>query len=158
MDILKNQNCCGFYFLDNNFCYTLSHKMKGKLAGFRLYDLELMIDKGTDKSYWLSYAQVGLQGHMDYSRANQRLIFMESFDGLSVVPILHRNTIAFIGMGNRSNYLATRVLKDRFVCLDKKNVMTTWGILTGKKISQWNIKKKCEQDYSNYEIFAWDVK
>jgi hypothetical protein len=48
--------------------------------------------------------------------------------------MLHRNTIAFVGMSNREEYLVTKVIKDRFIALDKRNQLTSWDIVTGKII------------------------
>lgn len=60
-------------------------------------------------------------------------------------------------MEKRSNYLATRVIDDKFVVLDKKNSLRTWGVLTGKIRMEWNLKlNKTGQDYSNFDIFKGD--
>jgi hypothetical protein len=37
---------------------------------------------------------------------------------LIIVPALHRNTLSFMGMKKRENYLVTSVMKDKFVALD----------------------------------------
>jgi len=84
--------------------------------------------------------QVGCQGLIDFSHSNQRLVFLSSFDNIEVIPVLHRNTISFIGMEKRDKYLAARVLEDKFVTLDKHNVLRTWGVLTGKIRMQWNLR------------------
>jgi hypothetical protein len=56
--------------------------------------------------------------------------------------VLHRNTIAFVGMGNREDYLATKVIKDKFIALNKKNDLSVWNIVTGKFATEkdFNIK------------------
>ena len=98
--------------------------------------------------------QVGCQGQIDFSLSNQRLVFLSSFDAIEVVPILHRNTIAFIGMKKRNNYLAARQIDDKFICLDKRNHMTTWGVLTGKIRMEWHLKhNNTGQDYSGFEVY-----
>jgi hypothetical protein len=115
------------YFSDNNYLYTLNHKQSdgsgvgGRPSGFRLYDIENVIEKDKDHSYLLNSVQVGCQGLIDFSLSNQRLVFLSSFDAIEVVPILHRNTISFIGMKKRSNYLAARAIQDKFVTLEKNN-------------------------------------
>jgi hypothetical protein len=38
-----------------------------------------------------------------------------------IIPALHRNTMAFVGMNKRENYIATTIMKDKFVALDNKN-------------------------------------
>jgi hypothetical protein len=67
------------------------------------------------------------------------------------VPALHRNTIAFIGMGQRETYLATKVIKDKFIALDNKNHIFTWSTVTGKLLSVHKIPMR--QDYSDFMIF-----
>jgi hypothetical protein len=57
-------------------------------------------------------------------------------------------------MEKRTNYLASRVIDDKFVVLDKKNHLRTWSVLTGKSRMEWNLKANhTHQDYSNFEIF-----
>ena len=71
-------------------------------------------------------------------------------------------------MSNREEYLATKVISDRFIALDKKNQLTTWDIVTGKLDTwdkpgggksdmpkEWNIKKNNNQDYSNFSIYTF---
>ena len=49
--------------------------------------------------------------------------------------MLHRNTIAFIGMGKRETYLATKTINDKFIALDNNNFIFTWSTVTGKLLS-----------------------
>ena len=156
------QNCVGLYFSDNNYLYTLCHKsnptgINVRPSGFRLYDIENVIEKDQDLSYLLSSMQVGCQGLIDFSHSYQRLVFLSSYDNIEVVPVLHRNTVSFIGMEKRTNYLAARVIDDKFVTLDKLNHMRTWGVLTGKIRMEWNLSaNKTGQDYSNYDVFMFN--
>ena len=83
-------------------------------------------------SYQLSSVHVGCQGTIDFSHQNQRLVYQSSFDQIDIVPVLHRNTIAFVGMDDRDQYLATKVLDDKFIALNRTNQLTTWSLLTGK--------------------------
>ena len=92
------------YFSDNNYLYTMCHKtgVSGKpdyrQSGFRLYDIANVIEKNMDNSYLLTSIQVGCQGLIDFSNAYQRLVYLSSYDSIDVVPVLHRNTICFIGL------------------------------------------------------------
>lgn len=52
-------------------------------------------------SYHLQGVQVGCQGLIDFSHQNQRLVYQSSYNSIEVVPVLHRNTIAFVGMSER---------------------------------------------------------
>jgi len=77
---------------------------------------------------------------------------MQSFDSLNIVPALHRNTIAFIGMNKRDTYLATKVIKDKFLALDNKNNLFCWNVATGKLLEVNKLPAK--QDYSSYKVFT----
>jgi hypothetical protein len=79
--------------------------------------------------------QVGISGMIDWNQDYSRLSFLQSFDSLNIVPALHRNTIAFIGMANRKDYLATKIINDRFVALDYKNYIYCWSIVSGKLLT-----------------------
>ena len=57
---------------------------------------------------------------------------MKDFDSVVIVPSLHRNTINFMGMLDRDMYIACKKIKDKFIALDKRNIITTWNLLTGK--------------------------
>ena len=57
-------------------------------------------------------------------------------------------------MSEREDYLATRVIDDKFIALSKKNTLTTWNITTGKMISE----VKVEKDYSKWEIYSYKPK
>jgi hypothetical protein len=58
-------------------------------------------------------------------------------------------------MEKRTNYLAARVIDDKFITLNKKNQLTTWGTLTGKVRMEWNLSANSTgQDYSDFEVYA----
>lgn len=57
---------------------------------------------------------------------------MKDYQTVQIVPSLHRNVINFMGMLDRNQYLATKKMKDKFIALDKRNVLTTWSAVTGK--------------------------
>lgn len=105
--------------MDNKFCYTLSHRSCSRSSGLRLYDINNILTKDTDVSYMLSNVQVGYCGLIDWNQDYSRFSLLRSLDYLTIVPALHRNTIAFIGMSRRETYLATKVIKDKFIALDK---------------------------------------
>lgn len=79
--------------------------------------------------------QVGFNGFLDWNQDYSRFSLLKSLDTLIIIPALHRNTIGFIGMGPRESYLATKVIKDKFMALDKKNYIFTWSMITGKLLS-----------------------
>ena len=108
-----NQMCIGVFFSDENYLYTLCHKYESdketeKQSGFKVYDIENVINLNEDFSYLLTKPQISCQGAIDYSKANARLVFLASYDRMEVVPVLHRNTVSYIGMGLRDSHLAAR--------------------------------------------------
>lgn len=133
--IFRDQNCEGLYVVDNKFCYTLSHTSGHKSSGLRLYDINNILTKDTDVSYMLSNVQVGFSGLIDWNQDYSRFSLLKSLDCLVIVPALHRNTIAFIGMSKRETYLATKVIKDKFIALDNKNYIFCWSVVSGKLLS-----------------------
>jgi len=87
---------------------------------------------------------------IDFSKNNQRFVFQSSFDKIEVIPVLHRNSIYFMGMDERENYLCTKLQGDRFIALDKHSVLTTWNIFTGKVIDSFD----SGLDLSGFEIYS----
>lgn len=75
-------------------------------------------------------------------------LLLTSLDVLSV-PIVHRNTIAFHGMSERSNYLAIKKSGQNFYALDKQNTLSTWCIHSGELKNQVVIG---DADYRGYEV------
>lgn len=61
--------------------------------------------------------QVGCQGLIDYSETNERLVYLTSYDKITVIPMLHRNTTSFIGMRERKSYLASRIILGQFAAI-----------------------------------------
>ncbi len=104
-------------------------------AGFFIYDIQNILDQDVDINYLLEETMVGINGGVDFSADNQRIAYMLDYGTINIVPALHRNVINFIGMDKRESYVASKKLKDKFICLDKKNRLTTWNLLTGKFVS-----------------------
>jgi hypothetical protein len=158
--VFYDEEVKGVFFSDNNYLYTLSYKRpeKGIPSSFRLYDIWNCISTNSTLSYELSQVQVGCQALIDFSLRNQRFLYQSSFNNLEVVPVLHRNSIYFMGMRERDTFLATRVIDDRFIALDAKNHLTTWSTVNGKVRFEWNLEDTpaCKDlDLSGYQIFRY---
>lgn len=71
-----------------------------------------------------------------------------------MIPIPHRNTINFLGMQPKSEYLIWREVNGTFTALDKFGRLKSWVIGTGKitkpKITVSNI------DVINYTLYQND--
>ncbi len=65
-----------------------------------------------------------------------------------------------MGMGERENYLSTRVIDDKFIALDNKNHLTTWSTLSGKVRYEWDLSlnEGNNLDFSKFKIFQFDSK
>jgi hypothetical protein len=55
-------------------------------------------------------------------------------------------------MDDREDYLATRIIDEKFIALSKKNTLTTWCTTNGKLLSEIKIDKNV-QDFSKWEIY-----
>ena len=51
-----------------------------------------------------------------------------------MMPLPHRNTMKFFGMGDKKDYLIWRQQDGTFTALDKKLQITMWSTVTGKII------------------------
>ena len=78
---------------------------------------------------------------------------MSDFDTVQIVPSLHRNVINFMGMLNRDQYLATKKMKDKFIALDKRNILTTWSAVTGKLEQVHQLQ---DVDLSTYDVYSYE--
>ena len=77
---------------------------------------------------------------------------MTDYEMIKIVPALHRNVINFMGMDVRSKYICSKKIKNFFVALDNKNVLTTWNILTGKVVH----KNTADVDLTGYEMYQYE--
>mmetsp|Transcript_29530 Transcript_29530/g.28709 ORF Transcript_29530/g.28709 Transcript_29530/m.28709 type:complete len:150 (+) Transcript_29530:1907-2356(+) len=69
---------------------------------------------------------------LDFDEFNSSFNLLLANLELVQVPQLHRNTINFQGMGERSFYLAFRKHLDHFYALDKSSCMNCWSTKTGQ--------------------------
>ena len=84
-------------------------------------------------------------------------MYLKSYNLLEIIPLIHRNTVAFIGMKLREEYIAAKMVKDWFIALDKENNLSTWSLLTGKLLNQINIAEfDRDLDFSEYDLYAYD--
>jgi len=64
----------------------------------------------------------------------KRIFFIENFSAIQFLPLIHRNTISFVGMLKKKNYLIWREKNGFFTALDVAGTLRTWSILTGKHL------------------------
>lgn len=144
---LYDHNVKGIYFFDDQYVYTLSLPSRDREGGLRLYEATGLLD-GQEDSYLLTPAAIGCSTLIDFNRANARLAFQKSAEQIEVVPLLHRNSLNFLGMPNRSEVLATRTSNDKFTILNKQRELVTWDITTGKML----LKKPLDLRIHGYSV------
>lgn len=64
------------------------------------------------------------------------------------MPLLHRNTMHFNGMGERSFYLAFKKHGNKMFALDKANNVSCWSMTNGQLLS----RIQSTADYREFEV------
>ncbi len=73
---------------------------------------------------------------LDYDEYNTLLSMQVSNLEIVQVPLVHRNSVQFVGMAERSFYLSYRKLGDKFYALDKSGYLNEWSMSSGQMISR----------------------
>jgi hypothetical protein len=119
--------------------------------GLYAYDLQRLSNSGILITYKLKDAIVGVNRHIDFCNSSYRIAFLKDFDKIEMVPVPHRNTINFLGMQTKNNYLIWRESNGVLTALDKKGDLQAWVIGTGKtikpEVTQSNI------DFKEFELY-----
>jgi hypothetical protein len=144
---LYDHNVKGIFFIDDLYVYTLSLPYREREGGLRLYEATGLLE-GQEDSYLLCHASIGCSGQIDFNRANGRIAFQKSAEQLEIIPLLHRNTLNFLGMPPRNQVLATKTYCDKFTVLTKAKELITWDVCTGKLLCTREVKI----DVINYDI------
>lgn len=150
-------------YVDNNYVYCLCENNKEVLKkfdfrrkiftnargasitrqdhGLYVYDICRLLLEGQIENYRMAPACVGLSYYIDNSEYSQRLSYFTSFEKISMLPFPHRNTINFIGMGIKEEYLIWREKNGFFTGLHKSGELRIWSLASGKFIGS---KKKTD--------------
>ena len=75
--------------------------------GLYVYDFTKILE-GTIEVHNLSNALVGANDFIDFDLEMQTISFIKSYSTIRIMPLPHRNTIKFFGMGNKNDYLVWR--------------------------------------------------
>ena len=71
----------------------------------------------------------GVNSEIMYSRYNQKIVMMQGFNRIAVLPLLHLNMVPFDDMGPKNQYLFARQFQDKFVALDgNKDKVFQWDM------------------------------
>ena len=72
---------------------------------------------------------------LDYDESNMNFGFLLTNMQIVQMPVVHRNTISFQGMAERTHYLCFRKIKQKFYALDKNNQLNCWCAVSGALLS-----------------------
>lgn len=72
---------------------------------------------------------------MDYSQSNTRISFMKDLSQITIIPLLHENTLSFFSMPERHTIAAIKREHDRLYALTFKGEIYGWEISTGKLVA-----------------------
>ena len=69
-------------------------------------------------------AIVGANSTINFSEINQKLVFLQGFNRLKIIPILHQNLLRFQQSHEKSDYLCVMQVKDCLLalCASKNHV------------------------------------
>lgn len=84
-----------------------------------------------------------------FSKGLARMTYMNTLTDIVIFPDLHRNTIKFMGIGTPMQYLATKIIGDYYIALERNGVLTTWNLVNGKLIKH----EKLGQEYHWLQFF-----
>mmetsp|Transcript_20452 Transcript_20452/g.27641 ORF Transcript_20452/g.27641 Transcript_20452/m.27641 type:complete len:167 (+) Transcript_20452:344-844(+) len=107
------------------------------------------------------YGTGGTSSLIEYNSNKGRLAFMEDYDTIIVMSLPQLNTVNFIGMGNKHEYLCLREKKGFFTALNRKGELSTWSILTGKLLYSLKMLGDASgsvlDEYEQYKSNANDI-
>ena len=102
--------------------------------GLYVYDFSKLLE-GSIEVHNLGIALVGANNFIDFDFGMQTISYIKNYSTIRIMPLPHRNTIKFFGMGSKTDYLIWRQQDGTFSALDKKNLQVTmWSTVTGKII------------------------
>ena len=99
--------------------------------GFFVYDIERLLNGQVEK-YRISSTIGGVNHHIDRGFFSNSLSFVKNYSQITVMPFPHFNSLSFAGMGQMQDYLIWREKNGFFTALDKRGMLSTWSLLTGK--------------------------
>ena len=96
--------------------------------------------------HFLRSALVGANDFIDFDLVTQTIAFIRNYSQIALMPLPHRNTIKFFGMGVKSDYLIWRQQDGCFTALDQSLRITTWSTVSGKILKSQSIGADGDED------------
>mmetsp|Transcript_40532 Transcript_40532/g.53168 ORF Transcript_40532/g.53168 Transcript_40532/m.53168 type:complete len:86 (+) Transcript_40532:727-984(+) len=83
-------------------------------------DLETLLSEKARKPTLIPImsAICGVNSEIMYSESSKKIVIMQGFNRIAILPILHLNILPFEGMQSKQNYLFAKQFNDKFVALD----------------------------------------
>jgi hypothetical protein len=125
--VLTNVNWRGLMVTrDMRYIFTLNNRSdeRGTSSGLKFHEFDNIQNvrdptEFIDRSYHLKNTQVGVQAFIDYSETSDRIVYFQDYENIKVIPNIKNNTLNLMGQEEYDSYLATRVIKDKFIALNK---------------------------------------
>ena len=107
-------------------------------------------------------AIVGCNDQISFSQVNDKIVFLQGFNRIRIIPMLQNNLIQFRKQLSKKEYLFAVQTMDTFQAVCKHNVIHSWCIPTGKRFDEvarpFVISEKCRGlgggiDNSAFEVY-----
>lgn len=110
--------------------------IKFKRDGLYCIDIGSLIGYNCLTAFKLSNAISGVRDIIEFGPDSQRVSFLTNWNQLSMLSFPHTNTVHFLGMRQKKDYLIWRSKNGFFCALDRKGVLSTWSMVTGDLLYQ----------------------
>jgi len=138
--VYEDQYCRNLRVVDQDFLYTMSIGTDQKPPGLYFYNYKNIIEQDEAKAYFMQSTIMGPAG-LDYNFRNERLAIITSYHTMVIYPLLHRNTLSFIGMPSTDQILATKEGKEELTILTRQNQIVTFSKVTSKVVHSQALNK-----------------
>lgn len=151
---IRNVNIKSMHFIDSSYLYCLV-KQAGKhmirympnddqgrpvptssmASGLYVFDVTRIFKTASIETYKLVSANVGICSKLSFSDFSERISLISDFSKIKIMSFAHRNTINFLGMGPKQDYLIWREKDGFFAAFNAQTgKIQTWSIATGKQL------------------------
>ena len=89
--------------------------------------------RGDFKEVWVCHSATGHNNEVNRSWTTDDMSIMSSLEEVFIMPIPHWNSMSFVGMGSKNQYLIWKESIDGFfTALRNNGELITWSSVTGK--------------------------
>jgi len=116
-----------------------------------LIDFKRLIKDAQIEILQLNKSVLGVNDQFELSE--DRISLVENFSAIELLPLIHRNSINFVGMNEKSKYLIWREKNGFFTALDDVGELHTWSVLTGAHLFDKKIDEKLREALKGFIIY-----